>query len=259
MPPDASDTAGAPILALTTDEHAAEKSDTERKPTPLALAPQSQPIPFDPALLSAKAECGRKAFLRKHASMLKGLFISGGMVATLAFALSGLWRGLDQNSAAASPHSAEAAAPKLVNHAQSHKISVSANPAGTAPQAIAAVKPATLARKPVSSVPPRPEKVAKRKTVEQIGKHAAEDSQKQSAENIAKAPVKPPAKLQHPTRFEQDGILLASKTPNAPDRFAQCLELSSFLRREQCKWQVCNGKWGQDGCPSYSSDHLESN
>jgi hypothetical protein len=33
---------------------------------------------------------------------------------------------------------------------------------------------------------------------------------------------------------------------------AQCERSSNLFRREQCKWQLCSGMWGQDGCPSYS-------
>lgn len=53
--------------------------------------------------------------------------------------------------------------------------------------------------------------------------------------------------------------MLASKAPAAQNRYAQCLELPGFLRREQCKWQACSDKWGQDGCPSYARDDGEVN
>jgi len=74
---------------------------------------------------------------------------------------------------------------------------------------------------------------------------------------VAKVPKKAAPKLE--AEHRQDGMLLASKAPPVQNRYAQCLEISGFLRREQCKWQVCSGKWGQDGCPSYEQDDREVN
>lgn len=34
-------------------------------------------------------------------------------------------------------------------------------------------------------------------------------------------------------------------------KLAQCEQAGNFLLRERCKWQLCDGKWGKDGCPSY--------
>lgn len=32
---------------------------------------------------------------------------------------------------------------------------------------------------------------------------------------------------------------------------AQCDRKTNFIRREFCRWQICNGSWGKNGCPSY--------
>jgi len=32
---------------------------------------------------------------------------------------------------------------------------------------------------------------------------------------------------------------------------ARCERSGNFIRREICRWQVCNGSWGKNGCPSY--------
>lgn len=71
---------------------------------------------------------------------------------------------------------------------------------------------------------------------------------------LAKASTKTDPKLSAETALQQDASLLASKIPIVQNRYAQCLELPNFLRREQCKWQACSGKWGQDGCPSYTRE-----
>jgi hypothetical protein len=31
----------------------------------------------------------------------------------------------------------------------------------------------------------------------------------------------------------------------------QCEQAGNFILREQCKWQLCGGRWGKNGCPSY--------
>lgn len=33
--------------------------------------------------------------------------------------------------------------------------------------------------------------------------------------------------------------------------FARCLRIEHIIRREQCKWSLCNNKWGTGACPSY--------
>lgn len=34
-------------------------------------------------------------------------------------------------------------------------------------------------------------------------------------------------------------------------KYARCAQLEGLLRRERCKWEVCGGRWGKQGCPSY--------
>jgi hypothetical protein len=46
---------------------------------------------------------------------------------------------------------------------------------------------------------------------------------------------------------------LASNT-NLRNEFMQCERNGNFFSRERCKWRVCGGKWGRDGCPSYRRD-----
>lgn len=56
------------------------------------------------------------------------------------------------------------------------------------------------------------------------------------------------------------GELLQQSARSMPDRparhvarsaYGQCERLSGFIDREQCKWRVCDGKWGQYDCPSF--------
>ncbi|MGB6054918.1 MAG: hypothetical protein WBG17_06735, partial [Burkholderiaceae bacterium] len=48
---------------------------------------------------------------------------------------------------------------------------------------------------------------------------------------------------------QRDGSRERSLTPLM---IAQCESMSSADQRAQCKREVCYGKWGQYGCPSYS-------
>lgn len=89
---------------------------------------------------------------------------------------------------------------------------------------------------------------------------------KMEVHKLAKAPArtqdarKAKAHEPHATVTDgQHGTVLASKGTGAANSYAQCQALDGFLRREQCKWQVCNGKWGQDGCPSYAHANTDIN
>jgi|GEM_PF-801940 len=46
----------------------------------------------------------------------------------------------------------------------------------------------------------------------------------------------------------------APVAPSLADQLNQCQSLS-LLARESCLWKLCGGKWGQNGCPSYSHTH----
>lgn len=37
---------------------------------------------------------------------------------------------------------------------------------------------------------------------------------------------------------------------------ARCEDAPNLFRREQCKWRLCGGRWGTNGCPSYSSPQV---
>ncbi|OGB23169.1 MAG: hypothetical protein A3I66_09220 [Burkholderiales bacterium RIFCSPLOWO2_02_FULL_57_36] len=41
---------------------------------------------------------------------------------------------------------------------------------------------------------------------------------------------------------------------NLAHEFNQCKRKASFLQREKCKWDICAGNWGMNGCPTYKHD-----
>lgn len=46
----------------------------------------------------------------------------------------------------------------------------------------------------------------------------------------------------------------APAAPSLAEQVKQCSALSLFAR-ESCLWKLCDGKWGQDGCPSYQRNY----
>jgi hypothetical protein len=60
--------------------------------------------------------------------------------------------------------------------------------------------------------------------------------------SVQSAPT-PPAK---PARTER-------QVRNLP---GLCANAGNFFRREQCKWRVCDGHWGQYGCPPQARNDL---
>jgi hypothetical protein len=50
----------------------------------------------------------------------------------------------------------------------------------------------------------------------------------------------------------------SNKRSNTNKEFLQCSQHSNFIHREQCKWRVCGGKWGRNGCPSYQTTETAS-
>lgn len=46
----------------------------------------------------------------------------------------------------------------------------------------------------------------------------------------------------------------SAKKASVIHAFNQCKRKESFLEQEKCKWEICAGKWGQNGCPAYKHD-----
>jgi hypothetical protein len=48
-----------------------------------------------------------------------------------------------------------------------------------------------------------------------------------------------------------DHSKLASTVASTRLVLARCEQKSNFILREHCKWDICNGQWGKNGCPSF--------
>ena len=52
-------------------------------------------------------------------------------------------------------------------------------------------------------------------------------------------------------RVSSTKVASSSRESSTRAVLAKCDKASSFIHRELCKWRVCNGSWGKNGCPSY--------
>lgn len=204
---------------------------------PATRPPQSLPVPYVPAPQPA----------RKRGMMLRGLALGSAILAASVFALSGAWRDNPQATVAANTPSPEpvALAP-AADTSQGKTGSVVATTQKTAGKGTSPAKQ----RPTVASKDPN----------KAVGSHGAKpdsgEAQKSRSTRLAAAPSKTRTSPAAPEAEDMNGVTLA-KAPVAQSQYAQCLEFDSFLRREQCKWQACSGKWGQDGCPTYKKDDGE--
>jgi hypothetical protein len=91
---------------------------------------------------------------------------------------------------------------------------------------------------------------AKDKEIERIRQQAAEELKKKTeAKRFTEEARLKTRKKETPPNTNID----TSKAVDMRGLLARCESASNFIFREQCKWQLCNGKWGKNGCPSYQT------
>lgn len=74
---------------------------------------------------------------------------------------------------------------------------------------------------------------------------------------LAKASTKPSPKrqvMQASSKRRPGNTNLLTQKTSMGNEFQQCKSKPSFLQREKCKWKICAGNWGKDGCPAYNHD-----
>ncbi|HJV82602.1 hypothetical protein [Noviherbaspirillum sp.] len=223
----------------------AKPGQAEQKPMLPALVPQCLPAmivqpPSDPANDAPVSKW-------KFSTGMQALLISVCLTAVLIFSIGALKVNRSDTRLAAADASASLAIPASesgnatsVNKASvTHPVHHASKSAGTTSKAGASgtLKKSALAR------------------TEHAAHAPADKAKKKSTAIAAKAPRKPLDEHSVPL-LAQNSIV---KPVSTQEQYAQCEGISSFFRREQCKWQVCGGKWGQDGCPSYQSENREIN
>ncbi len=184
---------------------------------------------------------------RKFSTGLQALLISVCLTAALIFSIGALKTNRGDTQLAAADASASLAIP-----ASDSGKATSANEAGVTHPVRRESKSASTTSKAGASDMLKKSALAR---TEHAAHAPADKAKKESTAIAAKAPRKPLDDHSIPL-LAQNSIV---KSVSTQEQYAQCEGISSFFRREQCKWQVCGGKWGQDGCPSYQSENREIN
>lgn len=95
-------------------------------------------------------------------------------------------------------------------------------------------------------------KNAKSQEIERIRRQADEELKKKNSATRRADDERNAARVaQRKEGGSQSASALTSAT-NYKSMLAQCEAASNIFRREQCKWKLCNGMWGKNGCPSYA-------
>ncbi|HJV74144.1 MAG TPA: hypothetical protein VJ654_07995 [Noviherbaspirillum sp.] len=95
--------------------------------------------------------------------------------------------------------------------------------------------------------------VAKDREIERIKQQA--DKELQRKLEIGRAAEEARTRKQQAARSNNRSQITAmreSREARVRKILAKCEHNSNFFRREQCKWRLCGGMWGKNGCPSYS-------
>lgn len=221
-------------------------AQAESKPTPLALIAQ-------PAQAKAAREPNRK-----FATMMSALLVSICVIGAAIFSFGTSKTNGDEMQMAQAGANALPITPASDSGKGEHAANSAPSAekrAATAHVKRAEAKPTVNASKSGASSPRKEKKTAQART-KPDAQQAAGIAKKAPA--IAKAPKKAPENKPMPL-LAQNSATQGSESTGAAGSYAQCQALGNFFRREQCKWQACNGKWGQDGCPSYAGNDGEYN
>ncbi len=95
-------------------------------------------------------------------------------------------------------------------------------------------------------------KIVRNREIDRIRQQADDELKKKTTKRYGQSDIRAGARQPRKSRGRRPAAapLKAQVTRNVPVR---CERLPNFIRREQCKWQLCSGKWGTNGCPSYAA------
>lgn len=96
----------------------------------------------------------------------------------------------------------------------------------------------------------RPAASAKDREIERINQQAVEElKKKNTGEQLADSTRARPRYSERKTTA--DAPSHTASLGNKRLAVARCENAPNLFARERCKWQLCNGMWGKNGCPSY--------
>jgi hypothetical protein len=105
--------------------------------------------------------------------------------------------------------------------------------------------PAKTARKKSSSTT---QKIARGREINRI--------QQQAAEELKKKTRKRRARVEQAKKASKSSLYALPQQRHIRQMLARCEKLDGVFWQEQCKWRICDGRWGKNGCPSYTRDKV---
>jgi hypothetical protein len=54
-------------------------------------------------------------------------------------------------------------------------------------------------------------------------------------------------------QYANSAEIVSTRRINMHTLVEKCTSMDNLIDREKCKWRICNGQWGKNGCPSYST------
>ncbi len=94
-------------------------------------------------------------------------------------------------------------------------------------------------------------KLARRKEIDRL-QEQAENELKKKTERRRSLAQKLARARQQAGRREARAATQRCKQAAQRALVAQCGNIAGLFAREACKWRICKGKWGKNGCPSYA-------
>lgn len=92
--------------------------------------------------------------------------------------------------------------------------------------------------------------VAKDKEIQRIQQQATEELKKKIEDDDLGGSTEKNKQVHQGKKQESRGdyeVHAASRRP----LLAKCERAANFILKERCKWDICSGMWGKNGCPSY--------
>ncbi|WP_460839731.1 hypothetical protein [Noviherbaspirillum agri] len=142
-------------------------------------------------------------------------------------------------------------------------VAASVPPESAKTTAVPAEEPLHAGPESAKPAPPQPtaEEIEEKKAAQLAKRKAAEEARKKKLEEQKakeEARARQVAAAAPQPKPEPAQAAAAPRSSGTAERLAQC-QSGNVFKRELCIWQVCNNKWGQDGCPAYQSKDNQNN
>lgn len=97
-------------------------------------------------------------------------------------------------------------------------------------------------------------KPVRNREIDRIRQQADEELKKKTESNRRVEEARTGSRARSAARSERGAAAKVAGTAAVMRaRFARCDQAANLFRREQCRWKVCGGMWGRNGCPSYAT------